>query len=105
MKGSGTPSTLTRVVNQTGLWRRLSFLVEIPLCLSDALPVLVARGTRPIVILRGSWTHAEKFFLSRELSFGKDQRRPRLIERRFLSCFIQSKEWIAGLDLIASSHL
>src|SRR5439155_18065948 len=90
-----------RVINQTGQWRRLSFLVEIPLCLSDALPVLVARGTRPIVILRGSWTHAEKFFLSRELSFGESQRCPRLIKRRFLRGFIQSKERIAGLDVIA----
>src|SRR5207248_8673877 len=84
-----------RVINQTGHWRRLSFLVEIPLCLSNALPVLVAGGTRAIVILRGSWTHAEKLFLSGELSFGKDQRRPRHIERRFLGCFIQSEEWIA----------
>src|SRR5438477_6714837 len=94
-----------RVINQTGQWRRLSFLVEIPLRLSNALPVLVAGGTRPIVILRGSWTHAEKFFLSGEFSFGKNQRRPRLVKRRFLRCFIQGKERIAGLDLIASSHL
>ena len=32
-----------RVINQTRLRRRLSFLVKIPLGLSDALPVLVAR--------------------------------------------------------------
>jgi hypothetical protein len=87
------------------LWYRLSFLVKIPLGLSNALPVLVARGTRPVVILRGGGAHAEKFFLSRELSFGKDQRRPRLIECRFLRCFIQSEERIPGLDLIASLHL
>src|SRR5881394_935496 len=93
-----------RVINQTGLWRRLPFLVEIPLCLSNALPVLVARGTRPIVILRGSWTGAEKFVLSRELSFGKDQRRPCHIECGFLSCLIQSEERVASLDLIASLH-
>jgi hypothetical protein len=94
-----------RVINQTRQWRRLSFLVKIPLGLSNALPVLVTGGTRPIVILRGSWTHAEKFFLSRKLSFGQDQRRSRHIERRFLSCFVQSEKWIAGLDLIASLHL
>jgi hypothetical protein len=36
-------------------------------------------------------THAEKFFLSRELGFGKDQRRTRLIERRPFRDFIQSE--------------
>jgi hypothetical protein len=55
--------------------------------------------------LRGGGAHAEKFFLSRELSFGENQCCPRLIERGFLSCFIQSEKWIATLDLIASPHL
>src|SRR6266567_4663637 len=79
------------VVNKARLRGRLFFLVKVPLRLGESLSVLIARRAGTIVILLGRRPHPKKFFLSRELGFGKNQRRTRLIEARSFRGFIQSE--------------
>ena len=89
----GNPLTLTkqRFVNQTCLRRRLSFLLETPVCLSKSPLVLISCRAGAIQILSRSHACAEKFFLSRELRFRKHERRFDLLARCLFRGFIQSE--------------
>ena len=81
------------------------FLVETPLSLSNALPVLVARQTGPVVILRGSGTR-RKIFSCRVNSASEKTNAARAISSAaFSAVSVQSKKWITSLDLIASLPL
>src|SRR5207302_1769606 len=93
-----------RVVDQTRLRRRLFFLIETPICLIQSLLVLISRGTGPIQILRRGHSGPEKFFLSRELGFRKNERRFDLLARSFLSGLIQREQRLTGCHLLTSLH-
>src|SRR5438034_3436604 len=96
---------IERVVNQTCLRRRLPFLQETPVCLSQSSLILIPCRTSAIQILSGGRTGVEKFVLARVFRFRKHERRLDLLARGLLRGFIQSEERVTGFHLIASSHV
>jgi hypothetical protein len=82
----------------------LLHLRQIPLCLRQALAILVASRAGAIEILRCRRAALEKLFLPFEVGFGKNQRRLRLIPRRALHRLVEGKERLSGSHLLASPN-